>query len=590
MVGSVPVVAWNGSFEDATDCAVLVWSDGRDLAVGWKRGHIVVTASTWEGEWPTVLRRRLEGAALSAAKIGPAAMDDAFDPDWLTSQFTREATVILEAFGPQVVLAEPASSAMLTERHALSPGSRYLASLMGRIFFTQCLQTKGWFEFQGRRDYLQALYDDTRRRPNSMGFHERISNLTMTGLHERDRTGWPALASVLGSVQFLGRSVQVVSPIDRALMVPELPAIVPPALFDRLLGPDGLCNSFPFDSRSPEPHVRRMAMDLESLAHAMESLRTRSPLIQREELRGRCRAEIAEFLGTDPSLATLQPEWKDRLWEFHVFDPRCGRGAYLLAMLHELVELHLRLGAKTGDVTPAHEIAARLINENIRGVEANPAWIHIARVRLLQSYWAWEDGEAPRLRPDVESAVRIGEVAGMGRGYGRVPRLESRCVEFKATLDWNVLRGERDPNLRLGFLRSLCAFLNSQGGTVYLGVADDGSVLGLSDDLDAIDDPNPHDVFEGRIRQLAMGMIDPPPLDCLDVRFEPVRDSLVCMVTVPARPGVTYLVQKRSNGKTEEDVYVRDGPRTIRLTGRVRDQFVVRRYAPEAAKGSADLK
>ena len=42
-------------------------------------------------------------------------------------------------------------------------------------------------------------------------------------------------------------------------------------------------------------------------------------------------------------------------------------------------------------------------------------------------------------------------------------------------------RTEFKRNWRDEFLKELCAFANSQGGTLYIGVEDDGTVVGISD-------------------------------------------------------------------------------------------------------------
>jgi predicted HTH transcriptional regulator len=153
-------------------------------------------------------------------------------------------------------------------------------------------------------------------------------------------------------------------------------------------------------------------------------------------------------------------------------------------------------------------------------------------------------------------------------------------VEFKASFDWSTHRNERDPSLRLGTLRTLCAFLNCEGGSVYLGVDDSGSVVGIDDELLRFNCDNPRDQFETRVRQYVREAIDPPPLGALDIEFETYGRRTVCVLSVAPRPGITYLVQRKPSGRIEDIVYVRDGNRTVRLEGRSRDRFVIARCAP----------
>jgi hypothetical protein len=60
---------------------------------------------------------------------------------------------------------------------------------------------------------------------------------------------------------------------------------------------------------------------------------------------------------------------------------------------------------------------------------------------------------------------------------------ESAVLEFKSTLQWDVRQAQANHNLRISVLRTVAAFMNSQGGTLVIGVDDDGTVLGLDRDL-----------------------------------------------------------------------------------------------------------
>ena len=55
-------------------------------------------------------------------------------------------------------------------------------------------------------------------------------------------------------------------------------------------------------------------------------------------------------------------------------------------------------------------------------------------------------------------------------------------MEFKSTLRTNLHTGQRDEKVQLAVLKTIAGFLNAQGGTLMVGVGDDGKVLGLSAD------------------------------------------------------------------------------------------------------------
>lgn len=59
---------------------------------------------------------------------------------------------------------------------------------------------------------------------------------------------------------------------------------------------------------------------------------------------------------------------------------------------------------------------------------------------------------------------------------------ESRVVEFKSTGRKNLRTGEKDSAMEFAVLKSVAGFMNADGGTLLVGVADDGAVVGIEQD------------------------------------------------------------------------------------------------------------
>ena len=80
---------------------------------------------------------------------------------------------------------------------------------------------------------------------------------------------------------------------------------------------------------------------------------------------------------------------------------------------------------------------------------------------------------------------------------------ESFTVEFKSSWSWDVRRGVPDKVLRHASLKTIAAFLNSEGGTLLIGVEDDGNAAGLEQDLSLLDGS-----FDRLQQQIIQGVID----------------------------------------------------------------------------------
>ena len=60
---------------------------------------------------------------------------------------------------------------------------------------------------------------------------------------------------------------------------------------------------------------------------------------------------------------------------------------------------------------------------------------------------------------------------------------ESKVAEFKSTGRKNLRTGEKDPGVEWSVVRSVAGFMNAHGGTLLVGVADDGTVVGIEQDF-----------------------------------------------------------------------------------------------------------
>ncbi len=65
---------------------------------------------------------------------------------------------------------------------------------------------------------------------------------------------------------------------------------------------------------------------------------------------------------------------------------------------------------------------------------------------------------------------------------------ESDQVEFKSTLRWNLHTDKTDKKIENACLKTVAAFLNTDTGVLFIGVDDEGNVLGLEKDRFANED------------------------------------------------------------------------------------------------------
>ena len=136
---------------------------------------------------------------------------------------------------------------------------------------------------------------------------------------------------------------------------------------------------------------------------------------------------------------------------------------------------------------------------------------------------------------------------------------ESAVLEFKSTLQWDVVQNQANKTLRRSCLKTIAAFMNSQGGTLLIGVEDDGTIRGLDDDLRLVGDST--DKFEQTLVNLIGSEIGPAFSHYYRLRLEQADGKLVCVVEADPVPDGVFV----SNGDKGKEFFVRAGNTTRSL-------------------------
>ena len=134
---------------------------------------------------------------------------------------------------------------------------------------------------------------------------------------------------------------------------------------------------------------------------------------------------------------------------------------------------------------------------------------------------------------------------------------ESERLEFKSTLRTNLETGETDKRMEKAVLKTIVAFLNTDGGNLLIGVDDDGEVIGA--DLHSFENK---DKMGLHLTNLISSKIGNSFLPYISFNLVDFDDRVVIRVKCDPCPLPVFY----KDGKTEI-FFVRSGPRTEELTG-----------------------
>jgi hypothetical protein len=136
---------------------------------------------------------------------------------------------------------------------------------------------------------------------------------------------------------------------------------------------------------------------------------------------------------------------------------------------------------------------------------------------------------------------------------------ESDELEFKSTLRWDLREALVNRKLEEVIMKTAAAFANSDGGTLLIGVDDNGNVLGLEPDYYSLGGAD-RDKFELHLRnllnqQFGTGFVTSK----VTIKFHAIGDKDVCQIGTPAANEPVILKVKDKNGQPTEKFYARSG-------------------------------
>ena len=109
---------------------------------------------------------------------------------------------------------------------------------------------------------------------------------------------------------------------------------------------------------------------------------------------------------------------------------------------------------------------------------------------------------------------------------------ESSTLEFKSTLRVDLKTQKAEKFIQHSVLKTLAAFLNSQGGTLLIGVEDNRNILGLTADFNSFSKPDKLDEFQKYLDTLLGNSIGNRFHRYLDVEFPEVEGKTICVIRV----------------------------------------------------------
>ncbi|MEN8129905.1 MAG: ATP-binding protein [Pseudomonadota bacterium] len=169
-------------------------------------------------------------------------------------------------------------------------------------------------------------------------------------------------------------------------------------------------------------------------------------------------------------------------------------------------------------------------------------------------------------RDSYKEAVEIASTCTAFLGFADSSRIyiekligagEGKSVEFKSTLRWNIKAQKNDDAITHASIKTIAAFLNTNGGKLFIGVDDDGKALGLS--LDGFQN---EDKFMLHLMNVVKQQLGPHSASYVEPLIHIAQGQTICEVNCQKKPEPVFLKNKKN---PDGEFFTRTGPSTTKL-------------------------
>jgi len=140
---------------------------------------------------------------------------------------------------------------------------------------------------------------------------------------------------------------------------------------------------------------------------------------------------------------------------------------------------------------------------------------------------------------------------------------ESTTLEFKPSARWDLKQNIANKEMEHVIVKTVAALLNTEGGALLIGVADDRTILGLDKDYKMFGKKDSRDAFENFLTTLLLNNLGKDSSALFSITFHALEGKDVVKVAVKPSPKPVFVKDDKG-----EHLYIRAGTSTRQLNAR----------------------
>lgn len=191
-------------------------------------------------------------------------------------------------------------------------------------------------------------------------------------------------------------------------------------------------------------------------------------------------------------------------------------------------------------------------------------------IQEIEDSFASNPIETKTLLPVIENALnQFNRLSASDKIRSLIRDGESKVLEFKQTFVVDVSKGTKESYISMSSIKTIAAFLNSDGGVLLIGVKDDGELYGIDDEIDTFFHGS-NDEYLLHFKNLFKRSIGEPFYPYVDYELVVVDGHKILRVDCSRSESEVFV--------DEKDFYVRTNPSTDKLDGPKQLQYIRKRF------------
>lgn len=118
---------------------------------------------------------------------------------------------------------------------------------------------------------------------------------------------------------------------------------------------------------------------------------------------------------------------------------------------------------------------------------------------------------------------------------------ESKNLEFKSSARWDYQNNKLNKNLEKVIVKTIAAMLNSEGGTLVIGLSDDKEILGVKKDIDTLGNKKNIDGYIQHLTNLIISNLGKEFSGLITIDYEEISNKIVCLIDVKPSPTPVFV-------------------------------------------------